>query len=38
MNSINGFEIDRFNVYGIKDNAKTSTCPKCSEHLSLIHI
>lgn len=32
MNSINGFEIDNFNVYGIKDNAKTSTCPKCSEH------
>jgi len=30
MNEINGFEIDQYNVHGIKDRAKTSTCPKCS--------
>lgn len=29
---INGFEIENFNVYGIPTKAKTSTCPKCSEH------
>ena len=27
---INGFEIDQFNIYGIKAGATTSTCPKCS--------
>ena len=29
---INGFEVENFNVYGIPTKAKTSTCPKCSEH------
>lgn len=29
---INGFEIENYNVYGIPTKAKTSTCPKCSEH------
>lgn len=29
---LNGFEIENYNVYGIKDRATTSTCPKCSEH------
>ena len=29
---INGFEIEQFNVYSIPTKAKTSTCPKCSEH------
>lgn len=29
---INGFEVEEFNVYGIPTKAKTSTCPKCSEH------
>lgn len=29
---INGFEVDEFNVYGIPTKAKTSTCPKCSQH------
>jgi len=32
MSELNGFEIDQFNQYGIKDRAKSSTCPKCSEH------
>ena len=27
---INGFEIEQFNVHGIPNKAKTSTCPKCS--------
>lgn len=31
-NSINGFEIENFNVYGIPTKAKTSICPSCSEH------
>jgi len=30
MSDINGFQIDRYNVYKIKEGAKTSTCPKCS--------
>ena len=30
-NEINGFQIDRYNIYGIPAKAKTSTCPKCSE-------
>lgn len=30
MNFIGDFEIDNFNQYGIKPNATTSTCPKCS--------
>jgi twinkle protein len=29
---LNGFEIEKFNVYGFDENHKTSTCPKCSEH------
>ena len=29
-NSINGYEIENFNVYGIPTGAKTATCPKCS--------
>lgn len=32
MNELNGFEIEKYNQYGIKDRAKSSTCPKCSEH------
>ena len=27
---INGFEIEEFNIHGIKDGATTSTCPVCS--------
>ena len=27
---INGFEIDEYNVFKLKDGAKQSTCPKCS--------
>lgn len=30
MESINGYEIENFNVYGIPIGAKTATCPKCS--------
>ena len=29
---INGFEVDRFNIHGIKEGAKTSTCPNCSHN------
>lgn len=29
--TLNGFEIDKYNQYGIKENATTSTCPLCSE-------
>jgi len=29
---INGFEIEQFNIHGIASKAKTSVCPKCSEH------
>lgn len=32
MKIINGFEIDKYNVHEIKDGAKTSTCPECSEN------
>jgi twinkle protein len=28
---INGFEIEKFNQYGLNENAKLSTCPLCSE-------
>lgn len=28
---LNGFEIDQYNVHGIKEGASTSTCPSCSE-------
>jgi twinkle protein len=28
---INGFEIDQYNVYGLDDKKKESTCPECSE-------
>ena len=31
MKEINGFEIETYNQHGFKENAKTSTCPKCSE-------
>lgn len=27
---INGFEIEKYNQYGLKENAKHSTCPLCS--------
>jgi len=27
---LNGFEIDEYNIYKLKDGAKQSTCPKCS--------
>lgn len=27
---INGFEVEEYNVYGFKDKARSSTCPKCS--------
>lgn len=30
MSEINGFDIDQYNVHGIKDRAKTSVCPNCS--------
>jgi len=30
MTELNGFEIEQYNQYGIKDMAKSSTCPKCS--------
>ena len=30
MDNINGFEIDAFNVYGLKEGSKQSTCPLCS--------
>jgi len=30
MKNINGFEIDKFNIYDIKEGAKTSVCPECS--------
>ena len=29
-NDINGFEIDNFNVHGLKEGAKEGTCPLCS--------
>lgn len=29
-NSINGFEIEQYNVHGIPERAKMHTCPKCS--------
>ena len=32
MQNKNGFEIEIFNQYGLKENAKYSTCPLCSEH------
>ena len=32
MTNKNGFEIDLYNQYGLKDGAKYSTCPLCSEH------
>lgn len=28
---INGFEVEKFNQYGLNENAKLSTCPLCSE-------
>lgn len=28
---LNGFEIEKYNIYGFDENHKTSTCPKCSE-------
>lgn len=32
MRNLNGFEIEVFNVHGIKQGATTSTCPKCSHN------
>lgn len=32
MQNANGFEIEVFNQYSLKENAKYSTCPLCSEH------
>lgn len=32
MNEINGFKIRTYNQYGFKQDAKTSTCPVCSEN------
>ena len=29
---IQGFDIETYNVYGFPTKAKSSTCPKCSEH------
>ena len=31
MDSLNGFDIDVYNVHKIKEGAKSSTCPECSE-------
>jgi twinkle protein len=28
---INGFEVDKYNVHGIQENVRHSTCPLCSE-------
>lgn len=28
---INGFQVEKFNQYGLNENAKLSTCPLCSE-------
>ena len=28
--TLNGFEIEKYNVFGIKEKATTSTCPECS--------
>lgn len=30
--TLNGFEIDKWNVFGIKEKATTSTCPECSHN------
>ena len=30
MNSINGFDIEKYNQHGFKDGAKTDTCFACS--------
>lgn len=30
LSSLNGFDIDKYNVYNIKEGAHKSTCPKCS--------
>lgn len=32
MKELNGFKIDKYNQYGLKERDKLSTCPKCSEH------
>jgi twinkle protein len=29
---VNGFEIEEYNIHKIKEGAKSSTCPKCSEN------
>jgi len=29
---LNGFEIEKYNVFGIKEKATTSTCPECSHN------
>ena len=30
--NINGFEIDKYNIHGIKEGATTSICPECSHN------
>lgn len=32
MTNNQGFEIEHYNIYGIRQGAKTSTCPKCSHY------
>lgn len=32
MQNINGFEVDKYNILGIKEGATTSTCPECSHN------
>lgn len=34
---INGFEIEKYNVFGIKEGATTSTCPLCSHNRKKSH-
>lgn len=34
ISSLNGFDIDEYNIYGIKEGATTSICPKCSHDRS----
>ena len=30
--TINGFEVDKYNIHGIKEGATTSICPECSHN------
>jgi twinkle protein len=34
---INGFEIDQYNIHGLKEGATTSTCPQCSHDRKKSH-